>query len=376
MEEEHNKQRGIDGKIPQQIIKQPEAKPKQSVEMVRTTRNLLSQMKVAYKHTEPIQLSLFDELPTMVRERVEKKKMDKSTLYIGADLDGAGWRLVEVLQKMLHQHSNTTDQTRPDYYMGDYKPKGEDDKTLKPIKFTEDLTAVRPTFETSVNEIAAQYTCTDNPSGGIIKSVGDKLLDIAQRNYLFVYTEYYTEEYTDKNGKKKQHQKSKEIKTLMPLYSIDEVTENTDGKETARRLIIKLNPMFQRQIDTRHNDKPLDFLERVLKASKSIWKRQLPDALLPFLNTLIDAQHYEETKTKNGKQIVPARTYHVKQTELYTTIAPTEMSIRNKRAAEKKLDGFIKVATDIGLLQKHWTDTSKKDGEIVHYFQVREQWKN
>lgn len=343
---------------------------------LRTTRNVIAQMEQGYgasrRPSAGIQLSLFNELPDSTQKRIKEKNADISSLYIGADLDGAGWRMIEVLQKLLYLHSsNTSSQNSEDYYMGccDYEPQNEEEKALLlPIDIPVvggEVVAHRPIIVTSVTELAAEYSCTNRPSNKAIESAKETLIRNASKNYLLCYTEYYTEQYTDKNGNIKERKKSREIKSFCPLYKVLEVTEKDEnGKPISRQLIIVLNPIFQRQIATHYNLKPLDFLDRVTNASKPIWTRQLPDALLPFLNKLIDAQHNQ------GHYNVPEKTYNVRQTALYEMIAPKEVKKRDNKGAAEKLAGFIKVATDIGLLEKHWTETSKENGEIVHYFQV------
>lgn len=338
--------------------------------MMRTTRNVAKVMQDGYRQSKKaIQLSLFDDLPEQVQKAVRASGTEVSGLYIGADLDGAGWRMVEALQKLQHLKSETRDQNSPAYYMGNYQSKGENDKLLLPISMGNNaagaVVAVRPTIETNITELAAIYSCTKKPSNVAIESTRETLLRYSKQNYLMSYKEYYTEQYTDKKGNTKERRMSREIKGYMPLYSaIEDTTRDENENVTGRKLVIQLNPAFRRQIATNYDTKPLDYLERVTAASKTIWKRQMPDALLPFLNRLVDAQHYTE---KNG---VPERTYHIKQSELLEMIAPKEVKKRENKKAAEKLAGFIHVAESIGLLARHWEAKSKEDGSTICYFQV------
>lgn len=356
----------------------------QTTQMVRSPRNLADQMQQGFRKKYALQtglqLSLFPELPEEVKQKVKQREGKEEDIYIGMDLDGAGWRLAEALQLLLYRHSQTTDQTAPDYYMGDYAKATEQKGLISFVDIGGGEKSKTPVIITTPTELAAIYSSSKKPSGKQIKLALDTLRRYSKQNYYMDYTEWYTEQYTDKNGLTKEKKKGRRIKGYYPLYicveSEDIEKEDTSTTVKNRAINIQLNPIWQRQIATHYNSKPTDFMDRVLNAygKKS---RELPPALLPFINKLVDAQHYQAA---NG---IPDCTYHCKQLGtpanmgLYDMISPNWVKKREWKKLEQTLADFIRVATEIGLLQKHWVENSKQDGKPVHFFQVVKfgEWK-
>lgn len=349
----------------------------QTTQMVRSPRNLADQMQQGYRKEYALQvgkqLSLFPDIPDEIKQKIQQRGGKEEEIYIGIDMDGAGWRLVETLQQLLHRHSQNSNQEAQDYYMGDYAEAAGQEGLMATVNMGGEQSKT-PVIITTPTELAAIYASTNKPSGTQIKMAVDTLLRYSRRNYYMNYTEWYTEQYTDKNGLPKEKKKGRRVKGYFPLYIWveSEELEKEDASTTvkSRAIRIQLNPIWQRQIATHYNSKPADFIDRVLNAygKKS---RELPQALLPFLNKLVDAQHYEQY------------TYHCKQLGtpddmgLYDMISPNWVKKREWKRLEQTLADFIDVATKIGLLQKHWVENSKQDGKPVHYFQVVKfgEWK-
>lgn len=369
---------------PQQIeeIFAPVPTEPNQANMIRTPRSLIDQMEKGYRKEEAlkvpgVQLSLFPDIPEEIKLKVKRGGRKEEDIYIGIDMDGAGWRLVETLQQLLHKHSQTHNQLLGDYYMGDFG-KAAKKNLIKTISMGE-ITGKTPVIITTPTELAAAYACTTKPSGTQIAMALNTLVRYSEKNYFMDYTEWETEQYTNKYGQTKERRIGKRVKGYLPLFLLleGETLIENDGKVTklAGDISIQLNPIWQRQIATHYNNKPQDFMERVIKAYGK--KGELPTALLPFLNKLIDAQHY----TASGK--LPECTYHCKQLGtladmgLYDMISPNWVKKREWKRLEQMLDTFIDIATKIGLLKKHWIEIGAKDEKPVHYFQVAKfgEWK-
>ena len=355
-----------------------EQQQQQATQMVRSPRNLADQMQQGYRKEYALQvgkqLSLFPDIPEEIKQKILQKGGKEEDIYIGIDMDGAGWRLVETLQQLLHRHSQTTDQNAPDYYMGDYAEAAGQAGLMVSVNMGGEQ-GKTPVLITTPTELAAIYTNTSKPGGKQIKLAVDTLLRYSKQNYYMDYTEWYTEQYTDKNGLPKEKKKGRRMKGYFPLYiwveSEELEKEDASTIVKSRAIRIQLNPIWQRQIATYYNSKPADFIDRVINAYANGTKKELPQALLPFLNKLVDAQHYDQN------------TYHCKQLGtpadmgLYDMISPNWVKKREWKRLEQALAEFIDVATKIGLLQKHWVESSKQDGKPVHYFQVVKfgEWK-
>lgn len=339
--------------------------------MIRTTRNLADQMQQGYRKEYAIregkQLSLFSDIPEDIKQKIKKKGGKEEEIYIGIDMDGAGWRLVETLQQLLHRHSQNCNQEAKDYYMGDYAEATGIEGLVETVSLGT-VQSKTPVIITTPTELAAIYASTNKPSGGQIKQALKALLRYNSHPYYMEYTEWYTEQYTDKKGLPKENRKGRKIKGYLPLYTVveREELEKKDSSTTvkSRAIHIQLNPIWQRQIATHYNSKPADFINRVIKAYNVGKNKDLPQALLPFLNKLVDAQHYPDN-TYRCKQIGTS-----KEIGLYDMISPNWVRKRDWKSLEQTLADFIKVATDIGLLQKHWVIASRHNGKTIHYFQV------
>ena len=349
----------------------------QGTPMVRSPRNLIDQMQQGYRkeyalQTAGTQLSLFPDIPEEIKQKIRDRGGKEEEIYIGIDMDGAGWRLVEALQQLLHRHSQTTNEEAQDYYMGDYTT-AAGQGLVGTINMGE-TKGQTPVIITTPTELAALYSSSNKPSGTQIKMAVDTLLRYSRHNYYMNYTEWYTETVTDRNGQTREKKKGRRVKGYMPLYIwLEDEELEKEGADTIvknRAIRIQLNPIWQRQIATHYNSKPADYMDRILNAygKKS---RELPQALLPFLNKLVDAQHYPDCTYHCRQQGTPA------DMGLYDMISPNWVKKREWKRLEQTLADFIDVATKIGLLKKHWITPSKQDGKPIHYFQVVEfgEWK-
>lgn len=347
--------------------------------MVRSPRNLVEQMQQGYRKEYALQiagtqLSLFPDIPEEIKQKVRKAGGKEEEIYIGIDMDGAGWRLVETLQQLLHRHSQTTNEEAQDYYMGDYTTAAGQPGLIATVNMGE-TKGQTPVIITTPTELAAIYTNTNKPGGKQIKLAVETLQRYSKRNYYMNYTEWYTETVTDKNGLTKEKKKGRRVKGYMPLYIwLEDEELEKEGADTIvrnRAIRIQLNPIWQRQIATHYNSKPADYMDRVIKAYNVGKNKDLPQALLPFLNKLVDAQHYKECIYHCRQLGTPA------DMGLYDMISPNWVKKREWKRLEQTLADFIDVATKIGLLKKHWVENSKQDGKPVHYFQVVEfgEWK-
>lgn len=332
---------------------------------MRVDRGLIHAMQVGYKHEikAGTQLDIFDELQARTKEELLEFNVNKRNIYLGIDMDGDGWEIIEVLQKLQYTHSNTTDQNKIDYYLGDY---AKSDKALTKWGEKEVPTGY---LKTTLGELTRLRTGNSKPATKHIKTTRNMLSKYNMQRYLYRCTEYYDK--TTKNGKKAKGRR--ELETYIMLYKAEIATDSLTRTSLVE---IWLSPAFYKKIATHYDLKPLDFLERVRGAYADITGKkqdcpELPNYLLAFLNQLIDAQLYKDKDGDHSKDCI----YHCRakgtDTEkgIYDKINYSWVKSRQWKKLEDTLAVYIEVAKRIGLLADFWK-TSTTDGDEVLNFKV------
>lgn len=336
--------------IDEQQQKRQDVSPK-----MRYTRGLQHAMQEGYKHNVGgVQLTIFNELEAKTQDKIRSLNVDSSSLYFGIDLDGDGWEIIEVLQLLLYKHSNTTDQSRADYYRGD-----PNTTALQTLEWNGREQAVGY-IETTLAELAKLRTGLQKVGGKDLKTTKTILMKYTDKRYLLRYREDYTE--TKPNGKTKRSWRTIEGYTMLYHASVAQ-----DAGTRTNLVKVWLSPAFNYQIARNYDEKPLDFLDRVRKTYADVTgsqRKQLPNYLLAFLNQLIDAQHYDGC------------IYHCKtlgkgrDKGIYEKLNNSWVKARRWADLETAMAQYIEVATRIGLLRNHWKETNISTGEDILYFEV------
>lgn len=336
-----------------------EQQQQQATQMVRSPRGLDAQKLAGYRQAGR-QLGLFDELEEQTKNRVRELQINSAELYVGIDLDGNGWELFETIQTVLHQHSQTTDQNAPDYYMGDTNDTGVTvalwNGKKEPVAY----------IKTSLAELTKIRTGEDKPRGRDIDTTAELIARYNGKPYIVRYKEYYTE--TKKvRGRDVSKTSCRTVETADALYKA--VVKRDHGTRTSS-VQLWLLPLFFHQIATNYNSRPIDYVSRVRNAYGKLSgkaKKQPPDGLHYFLTRLMEAQNN------------PDCTYHSK---LYGDGGLYELI--DRRAASKRMWGqladtlklFAAVAKEIGLLESWETKDSANHDNTIATFKVvpQGQW--
>lgn len=331
----------------------------QTTQMVRSPRGLDNQKLVGYKQAGK-QLGLFDELEEQTKNRVRDLKIDSAELYVGIDLDGDGWELFETIQTVLHQHSQTTDQNAPDYYMGDTNDTGVTvalwNGKKEPVAY----------IKTNLAELTKIRTGVDKPSGKDIDTTAALIAKYNGKPYIVRYKEYYTETKTVR-GRDILKTSYRTVETADALYKA--VVKRDHGTRTSS-VQLWLLPLFFRQIATNYNSRPLDYISRVRKAYTKLSGKantKTPDGLHYFLARLVEAQN-------NTEHVYHSKLYG--DGGLYELIDRRAASKRMWRQLEETLKLFAAVAKEIGLLESWTMQASVNHDNTVATFMVvpQGQW--
>lgn len=337
----------------------------QATQMVRTSRALDSNMQGR-------QLDLWDVLEPAEKPK-DVKVTDSQMQVEGIPLDSNGWELFTTLQDLLHLHSQTTDQSRADYYRGELGKNGK----LAVTTWDGNIDAPAAYIKTTLAELTKLRLCTERkPSKTDLMLTEELLQAYNMKPYNIRYTEYYT---TDGKGKPTVGSITRTTKEALYKAAITknnvERSTTKDGEKwstKATAVEIWLKPLFFYNIDVNYNTRPKDYRQRVKAAYMELTgakiMRKLPEYLYPFLEQLIDAQNYKNC------------TYHCKLTGkdgLYMKLNPTFVKSRQTPRLERQLKLFAAIAQKIGLLKEWKIESSKVSGIPIATFKVvgQTEWK-
>lgn len=373
---EYTEVRDVDVTAPKEVELQveniTENPAEQGTEYYRSSRNLANQMLAGYKHdikpNIPVQLSIWEKLGDDKKKTLLDLNVTKQAFYVGIDMEGDGWELMEVLQQLHHIHSQTQHRDRKDYYTGDLIM---DENNLQLVPYAEEKDAQKIYIKTNSNEMAKLSSGRSHPTKHDKDSIMASVRKYGKKPFTAKYTEYYSAKKKCKGGKLEPYTSKRFVEQPIILFDYRYTANEGTGRDV---LELWLSPIFYRQIANYFELKPIDFLQRVKNTYKDVKgtkKAVLPNYLLPFLTQLIDAQHYAD------------RTYHCKlwgtdkEKGLYDKINYNLRKNRCYKRLDETLSDFIEVAKRIGLLEKHWTTPTENNEDTVYNFQVVEigKWK-
>ena len=314
------------------------------------TRNYTTQLEISY--------ALSDETKMQIEADPQAKNPPK--IY-GPALKTGEHLVIDCLQKLLHKKSEIYDPTSEKYYAGNYFP-GEDGKEelLKidvPIKSSYAVSQISPAIQFTLYELAKEYTGGRAPSGKDQKDV-KKILDaLADRKYLFVYTEKLPD--TIKGNKRRR-----EVEHYTELVEFLTSREIESDKQTQTETIIKedivlrLHPIFRTNIATENIQTPDDMVSRTKIAAGG---RQVDQSTIQLRKYLLQEHSYKRYNPKIGLH------------KLYSIIAEADRLRKNYPRCRKKLLQGIEVCKNLGIVEG-WKEEPGAGGEPIITFALCREW--
>lgn len=275
-------------------------------EKVRHSGHFIDQ-KLKYNKPSDEPPTLFDSLEETTKNKIEEEY--RETIAEGIKLSKTGEKLINSILNLLHNKSNTTinknnkpaDPER--FYTGNYLP------AEKSIFGGASLTP--PTLRITPHELFTEVTGSKDYSGKEIKDYNTALSELSSKHYLITY---------------KRHRKiitGKKFETVidrveeyLPLIYIvkyyeglskeeDKLLDEKDNKLSHKRgeIILKLNPLFIDQLDTKFILYPVDINKKTEIASGG--SHRVTEAITRLRDFLLRAHSGKNYKILINKELLP-----------------------------------------------------------------------
>ncbi|MFC5410733.1 hypothetical protein ACFPMF_15530 [Larkinella bovis] len=305
------------------------------------------------------QTSLFSELKPLTQRQIAATK-GVSTDWINERGDGIKLtpgeeKLLICLSKLLHQKSQNLDKLSDDYYTGNADPNAvvPENNTGKDLRFSKDPDLQgeprkTATLVLTLYEIAKEYRPNSNIGGRDMRIVLDMLLELANNPEKRALIRYKREQRNTDNTRNISEIEG--FEPLLNVYNHKNTKLSSEGViiNQTTEVIIRLNPVFRDQIESKYISLPEDLLSRIVMANGGSHK--IPESTFRLIRYLAHAKaNAASGVTKFGyNPEIYAENLFWKVAENYMR-DPT----RTFSYTQKVVERAIKIATDIGLLLGH-----------------------
>jgi hypothetical protein len=308
------------------------------------TRNYSTQLEILY--------SASDETKKEIEADTKEKNPPK--IY-GPALKTGEHLVLECLQKLLHKKSEIYDSTSEKYYAGNYFPNKDGKEELVkidvPIKSSYAISQISPAIQFTLYELAKEYTGLRAPSGKDQQEVNKILLALANRKYLFVYTE----KLPDRKKGENRREVVEHYAELLEFLTRKEIGFETIIKED---IVLRLHPIFRTNIATENIQTPDDMVSRVRIAAGG---REVDHSTLQLKDYLLQEHSHKRYNPKIGLH------------KLYSIVAEADRLRKNYPRCRKKLLQGIEVCKNLGIVEG-WKEDIGATGEPVITFALWREW--
>lgn len=308
-----------------------EKKPRESF---RHSGHFIDQ-KLKYEYPKQDQITIFD----LIKSDPLKKKVDKYNFEvkaIGVRLTAPEDKLLNALQKLLHNKSQSNEPESADYYKGnetpDIVPFGKEKKESPMLR-------IKP------GELYRAYLNNDSYSGLDIKFIRDTLMNLSAKKFLMIFDR---KRQVEKNGKTRIL--TDRIEEFQSLVRVIKFTQGIDEKELKNinsgnesvfeskgELIIGFNPILVEQINSKYIEYPSNINRRMILAAGG--HRLVTEAM----NLLRDYMLRELASKRTTIEINQERLPHLLKLTKY-------IEARQKKRVEKRVSDAIQATKNLGIL--------------------------
>lgn len=313
-------------------------KTKQKSEKVRQSGHLTDQKLKYQKPKNQNQPSLFDILSPEIIQKIEESKLEIKAE--GIKLTPPEHKLVNALNSILYEKSQTKDSKKEDFYSGN--------EPFELVAYgVPNQKAKAAVLKFKPSELYKAYMGKDDYTGQDILYINNILYHLESKKMLIKYDR--VKKVKEKNGFKELTDRIEDFQPLIKiLYFIPNLTneekENLDNKDspvkTSRgEMIIALNPIFIDQIDTKFIELPADTNRRLVIAAGGHNKVTASMNILMeyMLREISNSRYKAEINEKNLPFLLNLETY-VKQ--------------GRKKLLQERIDKDIQAIINIGIINK------------------------
>lgn len=307
---------------------------KKRVERFRHSGHMLDQ-KLKYEYPKQEQFTIFDMIKSKpLKEKIEKYNIEVKS--VGVRLTPPEDKLLNALQKLLHQKSQNFEPDSTDYYKGNITP--------NIVPFSKEKKE-SPRLRIKPGELYRTYLDNDSYSGVDIKFIRNTLMNLSAKKFLMIF------------DRKRQVEEKGKLQTLtdrieeyQSLIQVIKYTEGIGEKDLKKindgndslfdskgELIIGFNPILVEQINTKYVEYPSDINKRMVLAAGG--HRLVTESM----NILRDYLLRELASKRTTIEINQERLPHLLKLTNY-------LQARQKKRVEKRVDDAIQAAKNLGIL--------------------------
>jgi hypothetical protein len=308
----------------------------------------LTDQILKYSYPRDKQPSLFDNLNEATKKKILQIEPERSTIVEGIKLSPPETKVIDCLCKLLHNSSQTSDAKKEDYYSGNKgytvtEYGGIGDKSLA------------PTLGFTLYELTKEYKGGEQIGGKDVENVRQILTELDSKRFLLSYVE---------TSKKKDggriERKIEDFAKLIHIVKLSETEYNKENIEQSRaeEIVIILNPIFSRQIDSKFILYPNDINRRTQIAYGS---HNLSEIALKMRDYLI--------RELSNKRYNPEVTLD----RLYYILAEKWMRESRKPKVKQYTEKALEMVKALGLLISYEIKPSST-GEPKIVFTLNKKW--
>lgn len=305
-------------------------------------------LKYNYPPESSKQLSLFERLQEETKEKIgEITEIEREEIVEGIKLSSSQTKVIDCLNKLLHEKSQTLDNKKGNYYSGNLEP--------GVARYGGDKKAIAPKLAFSLYELTKEYKGGDYVSGKDLENVKQILNELHNKRFLLSYTETYTK----KDGGRIER-KIEEFMELLKIVKLSQTEYSKENKELSKKedTVVVLNPIFQRQIDRKFILYPSDINKRTIIAYGSHNLSEVTLRLREYLMRELSYKRYEP---------------EILLDKLYYFLAEKWMRESRKKKVKEYTEKAIETLKALGLLLSIETVESASGAPKV-VFKLNKDW--
>ena len=331
-------------------ISEPTSVEEGKVGKYKRAGHLTDQMlKYNYPKGNSRQLSIFDSLRDSTKEAIETVgETIKEELVYGIKLSPSQTKVIDCLCKLLHQNSQNLDSNQEDYYTGN--------KGYELVSFSGMSDTPAPKIGFTLYELTKEYKGGETISGRDVENIKQTLVELNNKRFLLSYVET-----TKTKDGGRVERKIEDFQKLIKIPSISETIFSKDNIELSKKedILILMNPIFRRQIDSKFILYPNDINKRTIIAYGSHNVSDIALRLRDYLLKELSLKHY-------SPEIMLERLYYL--------VAERWMKESRKKKVKEYLEKAIEMVTTLGILESFKIVPSKTTGESKIVFTLNKDW--
>lgn len=334
--------------IPSKINKEAKKVKKEKGKYKRSGHLQDQILKYRYPKDNNIQLNVFDTLKETTQNQIIESKEERSGIVEGILLSPSQTKVIDSLCKLLHENSQNLKPENKDYYNGN--------KGLEIVTFSGNPNTPAPRLGFTLYQLTKEYKGGDTPTGKDVQNVKQILTELDNKKFLLSYTET-----TKTKGGGRIEKKIEDFRRLIYILKLTKTEFSNKNIELSKKeeMLIVLNPVFNRQINSKFILYPNDINKRTIIAYGSHNVSEITLRLRDFLMRL-------KASPKLNRDILLDR--------LHFQLAEKWMKESRRKKVKKYTEKALEVVIDLGLLESFEIIPSKTTGEPKIIFTINEDF--